>query len=171
MGLKISIYLFFISTVFFAFVEFDKSKHEIKKIDAPSVEFRDAILQSVTANGLKSVLSAQKVYKYKDRDEFYESAYVTKQKQNKFTDTIYADKAVLRDDVLECFRNVKVTRNDFFALKTDKALYNSKNKYVQVDAKFEAVYHSHILRGSFMSISDNSNINVNNPHFEIGVGK
>ena len=171
MGLKRFAYLFFITTVFFAFVEFDKSKNEIKKTDEPSVEFDNAVLQSITADGLKNVLSAQKVYKYEDRDEFYKSAYVTKQKQNNFTDTIYADKAILRGDILECFDNIKVTRNDFFVLNTDKALYNSKNKYIQVDAKFEAVYHSHILRGSLMSISDNSNIKVRNPHFEIEVGK
>lgn len=171
MGLRSSVYLFFVVTIFFAFVEFDKTTKEIKKSDAPSVEFGDAVLQSVTKDGLRNVLSAQKVYKYEDRDEFYKSAYVTRQKQNNYIDTIYADKSILRGDILECFDNIKVTRNDFFALKTNKALYNSKSKFIEVKSKFEAVYHSHFLSGNEMSIAGNSNIVVQNPHFEIEVDK
>lgn len=171
MGLKIGVYLFFAVTIFFAFVEFDKTTKEIKKVDVPTIEFVSAVLQSVSKDGLKSVLNAQKVYKYKDRDEFYKSAYVTRQKQNNYIDTIYADKSVLRGDILECFDNVKVTRNDFFALKADKALYNSKSKFIEVSSKFEAVYHSNFLSGNYMSITSNSSVLVQNPHFEIEVNR
>lgn len=171
MGLKIFVYGFFFTVFFVSFLSFDQSKSEIKKYEVPTVTFENSSLYSLDKEALKAIFVAKKVYKYEDRDEFFDAVYTTQNKQKNIFDTVSAKNSIYKNKILYCKKDVKINRNSNFLMTSEEVVYDTNSKVFESKTPFEAKYNGHFLKGQKLIAFGNSKILVDNPHFEIEVNK
>jgi LPS export ABC transporter protein LptC len=123
---------------------------EIKqpKIDFSDITFEQLNAYLITTEGLKGKLEASKALAYKERNELYDIYSILYFEDH--NDTLKADKAVYRQNILHLINNVLYRSNATFLLKSDDLVYNTDTERVVSHTPFFLEYNSSTAEGSYL---------------------
>jgi len=99
----------------------------------------------ITLDGVNSIINAKRAMRLGDRDEFYEVNGVVR--NSGLINTLSANKATSRDNVIQLDGDVHYVRSDDFTLKSEKVIYDRKTKELSSDTFFVTTYGPHKSKG------------------------
>lgn len=104
----------------------------------PDIELFDVKNYEILTTGIDSIVLSKKVEKYKDYDQFYNIDVLYKDNLN-LIDSLLADKAILKNNILYLSDNVKYTRSDNLALNSNRVQYDIGKKIISSNDLFELI--------------------------------
>lgn len=143
--------------------------------NVPLAIFENALMHTLNDKSISKIVEAQKVIKYKNRDEmFYGNITLINQDPNEnfISENLKADFIVKKDEIFTFENNVKYIRDDFLKFNTDFLVYDNMKKIAQNDKAFNGTYNNHYMKGTNLYTDlNNSFITSKNSHFEIDISK
>jgi len=110
------------------------SEKESSKKDVPQLEIKNFKLYEVDQLSVKTMASAPRALKYKDRYKLYN--LLLKQKANKQSTTIRAKYGVYKNHCIHVEGGVIVSRDDGVEFKSDEADFNQTSQIITTQKKF-----------------------------------
>lgn len=118
------------------------------KIDFSDISFEKLNAYLLTPEGIKGDLKASKALIYTTRNELYNiDAILYFEDHN---DTLKADKAVYRKEILHLINNIYYRSNSTFLLKSDDLVYNIDTERVVSNTPFLLEYNSSQAQGNYL---------------------
>ncbi len=115
-------------------------------LDFSNITFEQIQAYILTKEGTQATLKAQKALAYNDRNELYKvdaNLY-----NSSHIDTIKADKAIQKDEIVHLYSDISYESNNTMLLKSDELLYNTKTKIAKSLAPFSLNHKNMNAKGS-----------------------
>ncbi len=114
--------------------------------NTPLMELKESKMYDITYNGINTYLQAKTLKRYKDRYELYR--IYSNKKDNSANEKIWADKGILKNNILSLFGNVFYKDNTDQTLFSNTVIYNLKKDILSSDTPFKATYKKSKVTGS-----------------------
>lgn len=111
-------------------------KYSSSLTDKPEIEIFGMESYEISLSGVKSIIIANKLERYRNYDKMYDIKALHEGKL-RLIDSLVADKGMLSKNILYLDENVKYTRSDDLALSTNSVKYDIANKILSSNTPFE----------------------------------
>ena len=130
----IAIVLFLAEIVFLTTKDFKDNESLRDDIDFTDIAFENIDGYLITKNGIEAKIKASKVLKYSNKSEIFDikTDFLHKNIKNQIT----AQKATLKEDIMELNGNVHYENNNSMQLNTQNLVYNTKTEIVTANSPF-----------------------------------
>ena len=139
--------IFFVVASLFLFYQKSKTLNiYADTINIPIMELKESRIYNITYQGINAYLRSKIAKKYKDRYELYK-IYSSK-KDNDIDEKLWADKGILKDDILSLFGHVLYKDNKNQTLSSDRVIYDIKKDILSSNTPFKILYKNSEVTGS-----------------------
>lgn len=114
--------------------------------NTPMMELEESKMYDITYQGIKAYLQSKIAKRYKDRYELYK--IYTNKKDNNTYEKLWANKGILKDDILSLYGNVLYKDNEEQTLSSNRVIYNIKKDILSSNVPFKATYKNSVVIGS-----------------------
>lgn len=129
--------------------------------DTPMMELEDSKMYDITYQGISAYLQSKIAKRYKDRYELYK--IYSNKKDNKTDEKLWADRGVLKDDILSLFGNVLYKDSEDQTLSANRVIYNIKKDILSSNTLFKATYKkSEVVGSSFVYFKREKRLTADN---------
>ncbi len=118
------------------------------KLDFSDITFENLNAYLLTKEGLQGELRASRALAYKERNELYNIHTVLYFSDH--NDTLQADKAIYRQNILHLLDNIVYKSNETFLLKSDDLVYNIDTERVISNTPFLLEQNRSRATGSYL---------------------
>lgn len=175
MALKIFISSILLVSSVLYFMPINKEIKAKEETDMILFVFENPIMYTLDENSFTRSLLAQKVIRYKSKDEMYFGDFVlnnTDLRKAFKKERIKADLIVKKGDIYSLTNNVEYERDNFIKLSSEHLVYDSFKKIISNNKPFKASYYNHKYLGENIHFEmENDIISSKKAHFEIEVNK
>ncbi len=145
--LKYFLLLFVLIMVFLLTKNPYSLKYNSSGTDKPEIEIFNMKNYDISPTGVKSIIYAKKVERYKNYDKMY-GVEALHEGRLKLIDSLTAGKGLYAKNILYLDDNVKYTRSDNLALNSNSVKYDIKNKILSSNIPFEFIKKNATTHGS-----------------------
>lgn len=119
------------------------------------LELFNFTIYDLDKNGLRSIFSGLKGYKYKDRYEVSDINYTDNTKE--YTANIQSDFGIYKDNIVNMQGNVVYARSDGLTFKTGEATYNQNTGFLKTPSTYTLYKNDDKITGTKLIFDSKEN--------------
>ncbi len=152
---------FIVASIFLFYQKVKTLNFGVDTKDTPLMVLKDSKIYDITYDGILAYLQSREAKRYIDRYELYK-LYSNKKDKN-VTQKLWADKGVLKNNILKLRGNVVYKDTNEQTLKSQTVTYNLKKDILSSNTFFEANYkESNVTGSSFIYYKKDKKLIANN---------
>ncbi len=149
-------FIFIFTALAMIYLFFNPTKlQQFETKEIAQLELFNFTIYDMDKNGLRSVFSGLKGYKFKDRYEVSDINYTDNTKE--YTANILSDFGVYKDNIVNMQDHVVYTRSDGLTFKTDKASYNQDTGFLKTPSTYTLYKNDDKITGTKLIFDSKEN--------------